>query len=296
MVTLEKNELDELLKLSIAAAREAQKVIVRHRHTPLDVRRKGEGTLSSTVVTEVDVKSQSVIVETLTPALEKFDIALLSEEQPDDGARLEKRAFFCVDPLDGTLPFIEGKPGYAVSIGLVSKAGDPLLGVILDPEAGRLYSAIRGGGAFCGSERISMVMREPDRVLTAVVDRSAIESDQLSEMTQIANQVFRECGFESVDMFNYGGAAMNAMVALRRQPGCYFKFPRKGESGGSLWDYGASACIYREAGAVATDIYGAPLELNRQGSTYMNHRGFIYATDARIGELIQRLCRERGIV
>lgn len=295
-MTLERNELEELLKLAIAAARSAAAVIGQYRHTSMDVRRKGEGTLSATVVTEVDVKSQGVIVETLRPALEKFDIALLSEEQPDDGARLEKRAFFCVDPLDGTLPFIEGKPGYSVSIGLVSKAGDPLLGVILDPEAERLYSAIRGGGAFCGSERISMAMGEPDRVLTAVVDRSSIESDQLSEMTQIANRVSRELACESVDIFNYGGAAMNAMVALRRQPGCYFKFPRKGESGGSLWDYGASACIYREAGAVATDMSGEPLQLNRPGSTYMNHRGFIYATDARIGELIQRLCRERGII
>ena len=47
--------------------------------------------------------------------------------------RLELNYFWCIDPLDGTLPFIEGKVGYAVSIGLVSRDGTPLIGVVCDP-------------------------------------------------------------------------------------------------------------------------------------------------------------------
>ena len=54
---------------------------------------------------------------------QKYDFGILTEETPDNGSRLVKDYFWCVDPLDGTLPFTEGTPGYSVSIALVSKSG-----------------------------------------------------------------------------------------------------------------------------------------------------------------------------
>ena len=86
-----------------------------------------------------------------------------------------------------------------------------------------------------------------------------------------------------------GGAAMNAMWALQSAPACYFKFARSGNSGGSLWDYAASACIFHEAGAIATDISGDPLDLNRADSTFMNHRGILYTTDETLAQRIRQL-------
>ena len=283
-------QLRALLDDAIRAAREAAMVINSYRHHDLTVRIKGEGTLASTVVTEVDLKSQAAVMEVLTHSMKKYDLAALTEETPDNGTRLKKKAFWCVDPLDGTLPFIEKKPGYSVSISLISKSAVPLVGVILDPEHEQLYTAVDGGGAFRNGERIQNNGVEKADVLTVLIDRSAAESNDVTRMTRIANQVADTCGYASVDISNYGGAAMNAIVALMRAPGCYFKFPRKGSSGGSLWDYGATACIYREAGAVATDLAGAPLDLNRPDSTYMNHRGFIYATDAGIARALQKHC------
>ncbi|MCB9717425.1 MAG: hypothetical protein H6712_26490 [Myxococcales bacterium] len=72
---------------------------------------------------------------------------------------------------------------------------------------------------------------------------------------------------------------LNACRALACPPGCSFKLPRPGDGGGSLWDYAATACLFHEAGAVATDIHGDPLDLNRPDSTFMSHRGVLYATD-----------------
>ena len=77
---------------------------------------------------------------------------------------------------------------------------------------------------------------------------------------------------------------------MQHAPGCHFKFSKPQEGGGSLWDYAATACLYEEAGAVVSDVFGDPLDLNRPDSTFMNHRGAIYATNevlaSRIRELI----------
>ena len=99
-------------------------------------------------MTEVDFKSQQIILELIEPTLEKYDLALLSEEKEDDHSRFQKDYFWAIDPLDGTLPFIENMDGFAVSIALVSKAGIPIIGAVFDPTNSTLYHAIKGCGAF----------------------------------------------------------------------------------------------------------------------------------------------------
>ena len=49
-------------------------------------------------------------------SLRDYALALLTEESADDGSQFCQDYFWCIDPLDGTLPFIRGLPGYAVSI------------------------------------------------------------------------------------------------------------------------------------------------------------------------------------
>ena len=87
---------------------------------------------------------------------------------------------------------------------------------------------------------------------------------------------------------------MNACWVLEHAPACYFKFPKPQEGGGSFWDYAATACLFHELGAVATDMHGNPLDLNRRDSTFMNHRGILFATSEEIAEKIRTLA-ERGL-
>ena len=71
---------------------------------------------------------------------------------------------------------------------------------------------------------------------------------------------------------------MNALWCLENPPAKYFKRPKTKKGGGSLWDFAATSLILNEAGAIATDYYGAPLELNRKDSTYLNHKGILFAS------------------
>ena len=85
---------------------------------------------------------------------------------------------------------------------------------------------------------------------------------------------------------------MNACYALDRAPACHFKFPKSQDGGGSLWDYAATACLYQESGATVSDAFGNPLDLNRSDSTFMNHRGALYATDAGLAMRVQEIVKK----
>ena len=56
----------------------------------------------------------------------------LSEETGDDPARLGKSLCWLVDPIDGTRDFVRGRPGWAVSVALVSE-GRPLIAALDAP-------------------------------------------------------------------------------------------------------------------------------------------------------------------
>ena len=145
---LSKQDLDDLLQCAVAAARAAGAFIQSSAASGIEVQHKSGGSnIAAQVVTEVDLRADAMITEALLPTCARYDLALLTEEGTDDRARLEKDAFWSVDPLDGTLAFIESRPGYSVSIGLVARDGTPLIGVVYNPVTDILYSAVQGQGA-----------------------------------------------------------------------------------------------------------------------------------------------------
>lgn len=115
-------DLKQLADLACDAAREAGVLIARYSEREVAVQHKAGGdSLASQVVTEVDELSQVIVLRQLEPTLERYELALLSEESPDDGRRLQRDYFWCIDPLDGTLPFTRRIPGYSVAIALVAR-------------------------------------------------------------------------------------------------------------------------------------------------------------------------------
>jgi 3'(2'), 5'-bisphosphate nucleotidase/myo-inositol-1(or 4)-monophosphatase len=271
-------DLEKLYQQAIYAARTAGTVINAHRHLNIKVQHKAAGnSAASQVVTEVDHKAQAVILDILQPSCTKFDLALVTEESADDGLRQQKEAFWCIDPMDGTLAFINNTHGFSVSIALVAKNGKPLIGVVYDPVEQDLYHAIDGSGAYKNKQLIHLPGLDRDRPLILYTDFS-FESHPWFEKTSTGlKDIAHSLGLKGAAIKYKTGAAMNACNILQEPNSCYFKYPRKGNSGCSIWDFAATACLFNEAGAIASDIFGQPMELNRTGSTYVNHRGSLYA-------------------
>ena len=278
--------LELLLNIAVAAARDAGEMVASRSGSAVEVLSKnGGGSRASQVVTEVDLASQEIILRHLKPAMERWDIALLTEESPDDGSRLNKEYFWCVDPLDGTLPFTEGIPGYAVSIALVSRGGRPLIGAVFDPVTGDLYCGVEGRGSLKNGSAFKTGDSASPDVFTWIMDRSLRKHERSEEFRNAVSAFVRDRGC-SLEILDRGGAVMNAIRCLDRVPGLYFKPPREEPGGGSLWDYAATSLIVSEAGGFAADYYGEPLDLNRADSSFMNHRGICYCSCGSLREIV----------
>jgi fructose-1,6-bisphosphatase/inositol monophosphatase family enzyme len=284
---LSAEDLIQLVGCAATAVKEAGILIAQYDGREVLLQHKAGGeSLASQVVTEVDELSQAIILKHLLPTCAVYDLALLTEEQPDDGSRLEKDAFWCIDPLDGTLPFTESIPGYAVSIALVARDGMPLIGVVYDPSTGTQYQAVQGQGALRNGEPWTLPPSSEAAPLSFISDRSIVIHPQFGGALAQLQVLASELGQVGLETTLTGGAVMNALWVLEQAPACYFKFPKPQAGGGSLWDYAATACIYAELGAWCSDVAGQRLDLNRADSTFMNHRGVLFASDRALGQAL----------
>jgi fructose-1,6-bisphosphatase/inositol monophosphatase family enzyme len=280
--------LEKLTEIAVYAAKKAGGVITDFSKKEIEVEHKEGGhTYASQVVTEVDRKAQDAILEILNPTCEEHDFALLTEESEDDHSRFQKEYFWCIDPLDGTLPFTRKESGYSVSIALVARDGSPQIGVVYDPVHDILWQATKGFGVKRNNE--AWQMKKMKNELTFTYDRSFEKHPERQRVLDELNLYAEAIELPKVHATQYGGAVINACHALESAPGCHFKFAKPEEGGGSIWDYAATACLFEEAGAVVCDVHGDPLDLNRSDSTFMNHRGAVYATDRFLAAKIQQI-------
>ena len=288
-------QLKHLADQAILAAIAAGKHISTMDRSTLNISKKDSGqSPASQVVTDIDRQCEAIIIKLLQHSCDAFDIALLSEEAAEqqtcrEHARFQKQSFWCIDPLDGTLPFIEGQPGYSVAIALVDKQGNPLLGVVYDPVTETLLHAITHHGAFRNHKPISISSHNRRDTLHCFLDRSWQQHSLFQAMRKQLSEQASSQGFIKVELYFGMGGVMNACQLLEKEQACYFKFPQDWAGGGSLWDFAASSCIIQEAGGIATDIHGQALDLNRRDSHFMNHRGVLFANNSDIADMIRLL-------
>lgn len=164
----------------------------------------------------------------------------LSEETGDHPARLDNDLVWLVDPIDGTRDFVRGRPGWSVSVALLS-AGRPLLGLLDAPARGELWEAEAGKGAFRNEVRLEASQRQ-------TLPGARVPADTLLRIDADLVPVPRANSI----------ALRIAMVAADEADLCATL------RWGYEWDIGAAALIAREAGAAVTDAFGHPLIYNKR--------------------------------
>jgi myo-inositol-1(or 4)-monophosphatase len=163
----------------------------------------------------------------------------LSEETVDAPERLEGGLIWLVDPIDGTRDFIRGRPGWAVSVALVS-AGRPLIGMLDAPARSEFWYGEAGQGSWRNGLRLASSRRTVltgARVPAHVLPKSDADLTQVDQPNSIALRMAMVAADEA------------DLVATLRW--------------GYEWDIGAAALIAREAGAAVTDAFGQPLAYNK---------------------------------
>jgi myo-inositol-1(or 4)-monophosphatase len=156
-----------------------------------------------------------------------------------------------VDPIDRTNNFLRGLPLWGVSIAYAI-ADEPVIGLIYLPCVGRLYSAVRGGGAWCDGVPIQVSRATDLAQATITVGISRRTSPDLS-LPMI------ETALRSGGALRCLGSCVVAlaMVAEGTADG-YF------EAHVQPWDCLAGILIVREAGGRTNKVPG-PVMLSRGG-------------------------------
>ncbi|MDP9393352.1 MAG: inositol monophosphatase [Actinomycetota bacterium] len=224
-------ELDELLAVALDAATQAGRLLVDRRPHAVGV----TATKSSPtdVVTEMDTAAQDLIVRVLRAA--RPHDGILGEEGTDETGSTAVR--WVVDPIDGTVNYLYGYPGWAVSVA-AQVGGESVVGVVAVPAYGETFTAVRGRGAWCNATRLRRDAGPAlDRALVATgfsYDAS-IRLRQATLLTGVLPRVrdIRRGGAAAVDL---------CLVACGRVDAYY-------ESGTQLWDIAAGTLVATEAGA-----------------------------------------------
>ncbi len=250
--------------------------------------KEGGDSLASQVVTEVDLKAQEIILSHLENSITVHDLGLLTEESEDDQSRTEKDYFWCIDPMDGTLPFTERRSGYSVSIALISRAGDPVIGVVYIPDLAVCYSAIKGGGVLRNGIPFARKEGVSKDIIHVYMDRS-FQSEPYYEKVKKELEELAEHNSEKIQIHATFGGVRNAIGVMLSGKGCYFKFPKKQKGCGSIWDYAATQLFFEELSLPVSDAKGHRLDLNNLATTFMNQSGILYSTDEGLSAMIRNI-------
>ena len=188
-------------------------------------KKRGGASYASQVITAVDRACETAILSHLLPSCAEFGLALLSEESADDGSRFKEDFFWCIDPMDGTLAFINKQPGFSVSIALVAKDGIPHLGVVYDPSSNTMHHAIKGNGAYKNDR--PWKIKNTNDYLSYVTDRKLLDTPRADEIESLLNRKAEKLNLKSVKEIAGAGAVLNAILVLENGPACMLKLPQK---------------------------------------------------------------------
>ena len=246
--------LEELLARGVAAVRQAA-AFALNPGEELRIEAKAH---RNDLVTQVDRGVEELIAR----HLETTGIPLHGEEAHhiEDFEAYRGRAWV-LDPIDGTLNYVSTHRDWAISLALVDD-GVPVLAVLADPVAGRLYTAIRGRGARV--EPVSADAAGSAGVLSRALE--PVDDLPLSEGMVIAHyQLTQHVGIGraiegSRGMRCYGAAALE-MVEVAAGGAVVYAQPLL-----QPWDVAAAALLCAETGVVLTRMDGSPFDVRRAGS------------------------------
>lgn len=194
------------------------------------------------LVTSVDKKVEAYLRERI---LKRFpDHSILGEEE----GLLEQGSDSCwiIDPIDGTNSFVQGLPGYTVSIAL-QREQQTVAGVVYAPVLGQMYTAERGEGSCLNNSRIkvSTTARLIDSVLSSgfTCIREGWQPDNMVPFSRVIPNIrdFRRHGSAALDL---------AWVAAGKLDGYW-------EQCLNLYDVAAGILLVQEAGGTVTDYRGS---------------------------------------
>ncbi len=200
------------------------------------------GVYGTSPVSQADFAVDTLLRNMLREA--RPDYGWLSEETPDDLARLAARRVFVVDPIDGTRAFLAHGEDWAISLAVV-EGGKPRAAVLYQPARGALMHAVLGLGAWNEGERMRASVRT-----TLAGARLRGPPSLLPEALLEKHRIERVPSARSLAL-RLAGVAQGVCDAAIARPSCH------------EWDIAAADLLVCEAGGAIQDAARQPIRYNQ---------------------------------
>ena len=237
------------INLITKACMKASRVLIRDfgEIENLQVSTKGPGDF----VTSSDRKIEKILIDELQKAHPDYGI-ITEETGVINKSNIKNR--WIIDPIDGTMNFMNGIPQFAISIGY-EEDGEIKCGVIFNPILNEMFCAEKGNGAFLNNSRIRVSKKNKIKDALLVTGgpkgESKIRKEIYSEYINVSNNVS--------NIRKFGSAALDiAYVACGRFDGYWQREI-------NYWDIAAGIVILKEAGGFVEffgDNKNLPLKRN----------------------------------
>ena len=197
----------------------------------LQVSSKGPGDF----VTSADKRTEKIIIEELQKAHPDYGI-ITEESGIINESNINNR--WVIDPIDGTMNFLNGIPQFAISIGY-EEENEIKCGVIFDPIKNEMFCAEKGNGAYLNNSRIRVSNKKKLKDALLVTGgpkhKSKIKEEIFSEFIKVSKNVL-------APIRKFGSAALDiSYVACGRFDGYWQREL-------NYWDIAAGIIILKEAG------------------------------------------------
>ncbi|MBI5164989.1 MAG: 3'(2'),5'-bisphosphate nucleotidase CysQ [Magnetospirillum sp.] len=233
----------EMLPMLETLARQAGAAILEVYGSDFAVARKDD----DSPVTEADARAEAIILAGL--AALSPGVPVVAEERAAAGhiPDVSGGTFWLVDPLDGTKEFVKRNGEFTVNIALI-EGGRPVLGVVLAPALGLLWSGAGPGTATAeaadGQRRTIAVRRPPASGARVLTSRS--HRDPAALAAWMAPLTAPELAF-----------AGSSLKFCRVAEGAADFYPRFGPT--CEWDTAAGHAVVLAAGGEVVSFDGTPL-------------------------------------
>ena len=196
----------------------------------LQVSSKGPGDF----VSSADKRTEKILIEELQKAHPEYGI--ITEETGIINKSNTKNRWI-IDPIDGTINFLNGVPQFAISVGY-EEDNEIKCGVIFNPIMNEMFCAEKGNGAYLNNSRIRVSNKKK-------IKDSLLVKGGPKQASKIKDKIFSEyinVSKNVSDVRKFGSAALDmAYVACGRFDGYWQREL-------NYWDIAAGIVILKEAG------------------------------------------------
>lgn len=234
------------LEVAVQAAREAGAIALDHAARGVELQWKGE----RDVVTAADLAAQRRIIDRITEAF-PGDLVVAEEGRPLPEGEVAGHRRWYVDPVDGTTNFLKGRHWWGVAIAYCDTDDRLVAGATYLPALDELFAAAAGHGATCNGAPIRC--SQVDDLGQALCVTGFPGSSAMLEVSQRNLSIWQRLLPKVLSLRATGAVAGDWCSVACGQADAAWTL------GVGRWDIAAGIVIAREAGAVVTDLDGAPM-------------------------------------